>query len=88
MKKILFILSLVLLLLTSCTNPHRVVGDEYIVRKVEYFPSNPYRLTYKIMAVPVHPKANRGTFDGNKMRYYTDAFYSVGDTIKISNLRK
>jgi len=85
MKKILFILSLVLLILTSCTNPHRVVGDEYIVRKVEYFPNNPYKLTYKIKAVPVYPKANSNTFDGNKMIYYTDTFYSVGDTIKLIN---
>jgi len=84
MKKILSILILVMLLITSCVNPHKVIGDDYVVKKVELCPSR-YDTKYHIIARPTNKNAGYGTFRGNIMDYYTNTFYSVGDTIVLVN---
>lgn len=90
MKKIFIILSLVILLIftSSCVSPRRVVGDEYVVTSVEIRNSQEYETQYYIKAVSVNKSANAYTFYGNKMTYYTNTFYSVGDTIKLYNSSK
>lgn len=90
MKKIFTILSLVVLFIfiSSCVSPRRVIGDEYVVMSVEIQNSRVYKTQYHIKAASVNKKANANTFDGNKMTYYTNTFYSVGDTIKLYNSSK
>jgi len=86
MKKILGIL-LFLLLLTGCSDfkAHNVVGDEYIVKGVKEYRIGEYGTQYKIHAVSVNKNAGSHTFNGNWIDYYTNSFYSVGDTIKLTN---
>lgn len=90
MKKIFTILSLVILLIftSSCVSPRRVIGDEYVVTSVKIWNSQGYKTQYCIKATPVNKNANANTFNGNKMAYYTNTFYSVGDTIKLYNSSK
>ena len=89
MKKVFTILLLVILLIftSSCVSPRRVVGDEYIVESVKKLYSH-YETLYYIEASPVNEEADAFTFNGNKMKYYTNTFYSVGDTIKLYNSSK
>lgn len=90
MKKIFTILSLVILFIftSSCVSPRRVIGDEYVVTSVEIRNSQKYKTQYYIKAAPVNKNADANTFDGNRMTYYTNTLYSVGDTIKLYNLSK
>ena len=90
MKKIFIILSIVILLIftSSCVSPHRIIGDEYVVISVELYNSKAYETQYYIESVPVNKNANAYTWKGNKMTYYTNTFYSVGDTIKLYNSPK
>lgn len=90
MKKIFTILLLVILLIftSSCVSSKRVVGDEYVVTSVKIWNNGAYETQYYIEAVPVNKNANAYTVNGNKMTYYTNTFYSVGDTIKLYNLSK
>ena len=87
MKKFFTFLLIVLLIGTasSCVSGRRIVGDEYIVVSVKSQSQYTYQTKYYIEAVPVNKKAHGYTFFGNRMHYYTNTFYSVGDTIKLSN---
>lgn len=87
MKKFFTFLLIVLLIgaASSCVSSRRVVGDEYIVVSVKKHSHYTYQTQYYIEAVPVNKKAQANTFNGNRMHYYTNTFYSVGDTIKLSN---
>lgn len=90
MKKLftilLFIISIALA--SSCVNSRRVVGDEYVVTSVKIWNYQTYETRYYIEAVPVNENAGAFTYNGNKMTYYTNTFYSVGDTIKLYNSSK
>lgn len=90
MKKIFTILLLVILLIftSSCADSKRIVGDKYVVTSVRVWDSKIYGTLYYVEATSVNKNANAYTFKGNKMKYYTNTFYSVGDTIKLYNLSK
>ena len=90
MKKIFTILLFVILLIftSSCVSPRRIIGDEYIVTSVKIWNYQTYETQYYIEAVPVNKNANAFTPTGNKMIYYTNTSYSVGDTIKLYNSSK
>ena len=87
MKKFFILLPIVLLIGTgsSCVSGRRVVGDEYIVVSVKRQSHYAYQTKYYIEAIPVNKNAQANTLNGNRMHYYTNTFYSVGDTIKLSN---
>ena len=87
MKKFFTFLLIVLLIGTasSCVSSRRIVGDEYIVVSVKRQSHYAYQTKYYIEAIPVNKKAQAHTLNGNRMHYYTNTFYSVGDTIKLSN---
>ena len=89
MEKIFTILSLVILLIftSSCVSSQRIIGDEYVIMSVKIWNST-YETQYYIEAVPVNKHADAHTFDGNRIIYYTNTFYSVGDTIKLYNSSK
>ena len=87
MKKIFTIL-LLIIFINSCVSPQRIIGDEYIVTSVKIWNYQTYETQYYIEAVPVNKNADAFTFNGNKMTYYTNTFYSVGDTIKLYNSSK
>ena len=84
MKKFLLILT-VLFLLCGCVSPHRIVGEEYVVTRVEVWNYEAYGTKYFVKAKCVNPNSVYLTVDGNYVNYYTNTFYSVGDTIKITN---
>ena len=84
MKKI-FIALVLAMSIASCTNPNLVIGDEYVVVSVQIKPYKTYGTVYYVTARPLNKGADALTFNGNVMKYYTNTFYSVGDTIKISN---
>ena len=92
MKKIFTILLLVILLIftSSCSSAisRRIIGDEYIVTSVRVWNAKIYGTFYYVEATSVNENANAYTFKGNKMTYYTNTFYSVGDTIKLYNSSK
>ena len=90
MKKIFTILLLVILLIftSSCVNPRRIVGDEYVVTSVRVWNSKIYGTFYYVEAISVNKNAGACTFNGNKIAYYTNTLYSVGDTIKLYNSSK
>lgn len=90
MKKLFTILLLIILLVftSSCVSSQRIIGDEYVVTSVKIWNYQTYETQYYIEAVPVNKNANAFTIDGNKMTYYTNTFYSVGDTIKLYNSSK
>ena len=87
MKKIFTIILLVILLIftSSCVSSRRIVGDEYVVTSVKIWNYQIYETLYYVEAASVNENANTYTFNGNKITYYTNTLYSVGDTIKLYN---
>lgn len=81
MKKILFVL-LVLLTLVSCHN-RPIIGDTYVVREVYGYGNADYKYKYTVNIESTDPDASKYTFDGNKFTFYTNKLYTVGDTITI-----
>ena len=79
MKKL--IISLGALIFLGCTGP--IVGDSYIVTKVEK--QNMYKKLYKveIRCLDVESGCNAYTWYGNVKTLYTNYLYTVDDTVKI-----
>ena len=79
MKKLIISLSTFIFL--GCTGP--IVGDSYIVTKVEKY--RRYRKSYKveIRCLDIESGCNAYTLEGNVKTLYTNHLYTVGDTVKI-----
>jgi len=82
MKKILILV--IALLAVACTNPNRLIGDEFIVTSVKYYPHPIYETSYRVVLHSAHLNADWDTLDGNALEYFTDVLYSVGDTLTFN----
>ena len=75
------IISLGALIFLGCIGP--IVGDSYIVTKVEKFSS--YKKLYRVelRCLDTESGCHAFTWDGNVKVLYTNYLYAVGDTVNI-----
>lgn len=82
MKKILILV--IALLAVACTDPNRMIGDEFIVTAVNYYPHPIYETNYRVTLHSAHLNADWDTWGGNYVEYFTDVLYCVGDTLTFN----
>ena len=88
MKKILVLIAWIVFLASclvscQCQGPTSlpIIGNNYQVTKVEIRSHLGYKYTVEIRCTD--KISNRGTFNGNHHKLYTNELYTVGDIITI-----
>ena len=79
MKKLLIFITVIVCL--GCDGP--IVGDSYIVTKVEKFEAYKKQYKVEIRCLDRGSGCDRFTTNGNIKTVHTNTLYTVGDTIRI-----